>query len=170
VYELHQNSPRDTAYRKFLVRLFDPMRSLLTPASEGLDFGSGPGPTLSVMFAEAGFPMTIYDAFYAKDIEALQKPYDFITATEVVEHLREPGKELGRLWSLLKPGGWLGIMTKLALDKQAFASWHYTNDPTHICFFSRKTFQWLAKQWQVEPEFIGNDVILLKKSYRNQLA
>ena len=53
VYDLHQNSPDDPEYRRFLSRLFIPMMGRINPKSRGLDFGSGPGPTLSVMFEEA---------------------------------------------------------------------------------------------------------------------
>ena len=164
-YDLHQNSPDDQDYRRFLSRIFIPIQELLAPGSRGMDFGSGPGPTLSKMFEEVGHSMTIYDHFYARDPSVLEKQYDFITATEVVEHLHNPKKELDRLWACLKPGGWgwLGIMTKLALDSDAFARWHYKNDPTHVCFFSRSTFEWLAAQWQAELTFADKDVILFCK-------
>ena len=89
--------------------------------------------------------------------------YDFVTATEVVEHLKNPQHELQRLYRLVKQGGTLGIMTKLATDKSAFENWHYKRDPTHICFFSKPTFEWLGKTWQSEIEFIGADVILIHK-------
>jgi hypothetical protein len=57
-------------------------------------------------------------------------------------------------------------MTKLVQDYEAFARWHYKNDDTHICFFSRSTFEWLADQWQAELTFAGKDVILFyKKDY-----
>lgn len=119
-YDLHENSPEDPAYRQFLGRLLRPMQERIAPKSQGLDFGSGPGPTLSVMFEEIGHSMSIYDHFYAQDLSVLDKPYDFITATEVVEHLHYPGKELDRLWACLKPGGHLGIMTKLALGHEIY--------------------------------------------------
>jgi len=162
-YDLHQNSPDDQDYRRFLSRIFIPMQELLAPGSRGLDFGSGPGPTLSKMFEEVGHSMAIYDHFYARNSSVLEKQYDFITATEVVEHLHNPKKELDRLWACLKPGARLGIMTKLALDREAFARWHYKNDPTHVCFFSRLTFEWLAAQWQAELTFADKDVILFHK-------
>ncbi len=162
-YDTHQNCSDDIGYRKFLNRTFCPMQKILKPASMGLDFGSGPGPTLSVMFEEAGHKMAIFDHFYAQDKSVFKKQYDFITATEVLEHLQHPQEELDRLWSCLKPGGKLGIMTKLVLDKQAFASWHYINDLTHVCFFSKQTFQWLADMWQAKINFINNDVIFLEK-------
>ncbi len=164
-YDKHQNSPDDAGYRKFLGRLFTPLNSRLSPVSHGLDFGSGSGPTLSLMFEEEGHRMSLFDPYYAPDKHALCGQYDFITATEVVEHLHDPAAEFARLWSILKPGGWLGIMTKLALDRAAFSRWHYKNDPTHVCFFSSKTMDWLAEQWQAELCQIGNDVLLFKKTF-----
>jgi 2-polyprenyl-3-methyl-5-hydroxy-6-metoxy-1,4-benzoquinol methylase len=164
-YDKHQNNPDDDGYRNFLNRLCAPLLQRLAPHSKGLDFGSGPGPVLSLMLAEAGCKMDIYDPHYAANGEVLggRHRYDFITATEVVEHLRNPLMELERLWVLLKPGGWLGLMTKLALDKEAFSQWHYIHDPTHICFFSKQTMRYLAKKWGTEYILIGADVHLFQK-------
>ena len=162
-YDLHQNSPEDEGYKKFLSRLAIPLQERLKAKSHGLDFGSGPGPTLSKMLEDKGHSVEIYDYFYANDKEVLRKKFDFITATEVFEHLRNPGQEIKMLWELLNPGGILGIMTKLAIDKQAFPKWHYIMDRTHICFFSEKTFMWLSNKLKARLEFIGSDVIMLTK-------
>ena len=118
---------------------------------------------LARMFEEAGHTMSLYDPLYVPDQAALRHQYDFITASEVVEHLHQPAVELERLWSTLKPGGWLGIMTKLALDREAFSKWHYKNDLTHVCFFSEETMEWLADQWGTSYELIGRDVVLFQK-------
>ena len=165
-YDTHQNNPQDADYRKFLNRLLAPLKDKLAPGACGLDFGAGPGPTLSIMLEELGFPMNIYDIFYANDPSVLQQQYDFITISETVEHLHNPGKELQRLWTLLKPGGLLGIMTQLITDETLFPNWYYKRDPTHVCFYSRPTFHWLAKQWQASLEFAAKDVILIHK-FRN---
>ncbi len=162
-YDLHQNAPNDQGYRQFLSRIFIPMQEKLSPGSCGLDFGAGPGPTLSVMFEEAGHFMAIYDHFYSKDSSVLEKQYDFITATEVVEHLHNPRKELDRLWSCLKTGGSMGVMTKLTIGREAFAKWHYKNDLTHVCFFSRLTLKWLAARWQAELTFVDKDAAIFFK-------
>ncbi|UYO75149.1 class I SAM-dependent methyltransferase [Halomonas qinghailakensis] len=162
-YDQHQNSPHDTGYRRFLGRLFDPLVAKLPQSAQGLDFGCGPGPTLSVMFEEAGFVMAVYDIFYAADAEVLNRQYDFITATEVVEHLARPGEELSQLVEKLVPGGYLGIMTKRVSTPEAFARWHYINDPTHVCFFSEATFCWWAEQHGLSVEFPGNDTAIFKK-------
>jgi len=162
-YDLHQNSPLDLGYRTFLERLSKPLLEQLKPGSQGLDFGSGPGPTLSLMLEEAGHSVELYDPFYAPDNGVFTHQYDFITSSEVVEHLQAPGRELKRLWALLKPGGVLAIMTKRVIDQAAFSSWHYKNDPTHIVFFSEQTFNWLSKSWQVEPVYCGTDVVFFNK-------
>ena len=163
VYDQHQNNPNDQGYRKFLSRLADPLLEKLAPNSFGLDFGSGPGPTLSLMLEEKGHKVNIYDPFYAPDKRALAGHYDFITSTEVVEHLAAPGKELNRLWGLLKHGGYLGLMTKQVADRESFDRWHYKNDPTHISFFSQQSFEYLGATWGSAPVFIGADVILFRK-------
>ncbi len=128
-----------------------------------MDFGCGPGPTLSLILEQHGYQMEVFDPFYANDKTVLAKQYDFVTATEVVEHFREPGNSLCKMWSLVKPRGYLGIVTKLVINRSAFANWHYKNDNTHICFFSIETFEWLGKQWNAKPEFIGKDVIIFQK-------
>lgn len=163
-YDLHENSPDDPGYRRFLSRLFNPLSERLQRPSSGLDFGSGPGPTLSVMFEEAGHQMAIYDPFYTPDQTVFDQSYDFITTSEVVEHLHQPGIELDRLWNRLRPGGLLGIMTKRVRDAAAFARWHYKDDPTHVCFYSIATFEWLAERWGASLTVAGDDVVLFVKA------
>ncbi|MGF1725877.1 class I SAM-dependent methyltransferase [Photobacterium nomapromontoriensis] len=164
-YDLHENNPDDPGYRRFLDRLAAPLLTRLgeTP-QQGLDFGCGPGPTLSLMLAEAGHNMAIYDPYFAAHPEVLETVYDFVTCTEAIEHFYQPAKEWGQLLGMVKPGGWLGLMTKLATDADAFAQWHYKNDPTHVSFFSRETFHSLAERDGLDVEFVGNDVILLRKT------
>ncbi len=163
VYDLHRNSPDDSGYRQFLSRLYTPLLARLPPGAQGLDFGAGPGPTLSRMFEEAGHPMTIYDPFYAPDRLVLERQYDFITATEVAEHFFEPGRELERLAGMLRPAGWLGLMTKRVTTQQAFTRWHYILDPTHVVFFSDTTFEWLAHHLDMRLELPAADVALLQR-------
>ena len=163
-YELHQNDIDDLGYRKFLSRLMSPLVERLSPGAHGLDFGCGPGPALAYMLRDIGFEVSLYDSFFVPDEGPLDAEYDFICATEVVEHLHRPAQELERLWSLLRPGGWMGVMTKLVLDRTAFARWHYKNDPTHVCFFSVDTWRWWARNHDASLEIIGADVILLQRA------
>lgn len=163
-YERHENDPDDPAYRSFLNRMVKPISKKLKPGSFGLDFGSGPGPTLNIMLEEKGHTVRIYDPFYANDSSVFEERYDFITCTETAEHLFRPLWELDRLWSCLKPGGWLGIMTSLAPEDEQFAGWHYKNDDTHVIFYSRESFEWLKKRWGAGLEFHEQNVMLFRKN------
>jgi len=162
-YDLHQNNLHDDGYRKFLQRIVKPVTLHLQPQAKGLDFGSGPGPTLSLLFAELGYSMDLYDCFYAKNEIVWRKHYDFITATEVVEHLKHPYQELKRLFSILNIASPLAIMTKLITPQINFGKWSYKNDKTHISFFCKDTFKWLANKLHARLIFMENDIIILIK-------
>ena len=164
-YDLHENDAQDQGYRQFLSRLTAPLLEKLKPKQKGLDFGCGPGPTLSVLLEEQDQQMDLYDPLYYNDPSVFNKKYDFICATEVVEHLRYPNKEFTALFDMLTRGGWLGLMTKLVIDKQAFSKWHYIQDMTHICFYSRSTFEYLAQRFNAEVSFVQKDVILFNKMH-----
>ncbi|NQV42416.1 MAG: class I SAM-dependent methyltransferase [Candidatus Marinimicrobia bacterium] len=162
-YEFHENNLEDPRYRSFLQKMSDPMLHRIPAKSRGLDFGSGPGPLLKLMFEEQGHPMSHYDSFYALGQEVFNEQYAFITATEVVEHLHKPLVELDRLWSCLHPGGYLGIMTSLHLPESNFRTWHYIKDETHVVFFAPQTMGWLAKRWGASLEIISDSVIIFQK-------
>lgn len=159
-YDLHENSPDDEGYVRFLKKLFDPVVKRLPSGAEGLDFGSGPVPVLAEMFRNAGFRMTLYDIFYAADATALARTYDFITVCETAEHLHHPGRDLTNLYRLLKPGGLLAIMTRLVVPAQQFETWHYRKDETHVCYFASQTFKWLAKKWGAKLEILPGGVVI----------
>ncbi|SIO23972.1 class I SAM-dependent methyltransferase [Salinivibrio sp. ES.052] len=163
IYDLHQNHPEDEGYQRFLSRLVTPLLARLPVPLTGLDFGCGPGPVLAQMLRDAGHSMACYDPFYAPETDVLDEAYDFITCTEAIEHFHRPGEQWAQWQWMLKPGGYLGIMTKLVRDPVAFSRWHYKNDLTHVSFFSGQTFQFLAEQAGFELTFLGNDVILMRK-------
>lgn len=168
-YDQHQNDPGDARYRAFLSRLADPLLARVPPDAVGLDFGSGPGPTLGPMLEEAGRRVFLYDLFYAPDPAVWTRQYDFITATEVVEHLRHPRRELDRCFAALTPGGVLAVMTKWVANHEVFTRSRYIRDPTHICFFSRATCQWIARRWGSRVEFPAVDVALFHRDAATQM-
>ena len=164
IYDLHENDPRDPGYRRFLSRIAKPLLECLEPGSQGLDFGCGPGPALAMMLEEEGFSLSLYDLFYQNNPDVLKEKYDFICATEVLEHLREPSREIDGLLNMLNERGLLAVMTKMVTSREAFGKWHYIQDQTHICFFSTDTFRFLAVKYGLELSFIGKDVIFLRKA------
>ncbi|WP_394229731.1 class I SAM-dependent methyltransferase [Shewanella colwelliana] len=162
-YDNHQNSSDDMGYRRFLCRTWTPLLPRIKPGQHGLDFGCGPGPTISAMASEVGIAMENYDLYYFNRPSLLEKTYDFITMTEVIEHVADADALLRRLSAMLAKGGVLAIMTKRVLGKEAFTRWHYKHDLTHIRFYSVKTFEWIAQHFQLQLEIIDNDVVFLTK-------
>ncbi len=163
-YATHRNDPGDTRYRAFLDRLATPLAGRLPPGARGLDFGSGPGPTLSVMLRERGFPTRIYDPFFAPHASVLEARYDFVTCTETAEHFFQPAREFRLLDSLLHPGGWLGVMTELVQETRAFGEWYYARDPTHVAFYRLRSMEWIAHRFGWSWEAVGPTVVLFRKS------
>lgn len=164
LYDQHENDPADAGYRKFLNRLAQPLLARLPAACEGLDFGCGPGPALAQLLEEVGHSVALYDKFYWPDETVLLRRYDFVTATELVEHLADPRATWQLFHDLLEPGGWLGIMTKRVRDQAAFSRWHYIHDPTHVSFYSDATFHWIAQRWGFVCTLADADVVLLQKA------
>jgi len=162
-YDTHQNSPEDKDYVQFLRRLTDPLKEKLRPGFGGLDFGSGPGPTISAIFKEEGFEVKNYDPFYASDERLLRQKYDFITCSETVEHFYSPRKQFQQFDELLNDVGYLGIMTQMLRKDESFADWWYHKDPTHVCFYGHDTFDWIA-QWQSwRVEYPADNVVIYTK-------
>lgn len=172
VYELHENDPKDADYRAFLGRLATPLLERLQAGMSGLDYGCGPGPTLSGMLREAGMTMANYDPLYVPEPRALERQYDFVTCTEVVEHFRAPARDWRTLAQRVRPGGWLGIMTWLVpeLDADAFRGWGYKGDPTHVSFYRPATLHWIGRQLGLTVEIISERVILMQKQPQGNAA
>lgn len=191
VYDLHENTVGDTGYEKFLSRAANPVIEYFSTerrddetetAIRGLDFGCGPCTVLANMLSAPPhkFQVDSYDLFYfPQNAHFLQRAdcYDFVTATEVVEHLAEPLAVFRQLWKCLRlDGGILVIMTKrVAGTLDRFRNWHYIRDPTHISFFHEETFNWLSKELPRENEMsivtvISPDVVMLRKCERPPVA
>ena len=163
-YDRHENHPDDPSYRRFLATLATPLLERLAPGSKGLDFGCGPGPALAAMLEESGHRVSVYDPYYFPDQDALERQYDFVTATEVVEHLHDPAGTLELIDRLVRPGGWIGIMTRFQTDDARFANWHYRRDPTHVVFYRIATFRWLGESLGWNMDIIPPGIVLARKN------
>ncbi len=151
-YSSHKNTLTNPGYRKFLLRLVEPLRERIEKNSVGLDFGCGPTEAMKELFQEFGFSVASFDPHFFPDRMVLKSRYDFILLSEVVEHFREPRKEFSLLKDLIKPKGWIAVSTAVLRNDADFPSWYYKNDPTHVNFFREETLKWLAGYlgWDVE--------------------
>jgi len=161
-YLTHENAVDDPGYRGFLAKLATPLLERLSPNANGLDFGCGPGPALAAMLREAGHNVALYDPAFAPDEAVLAEQFDFITCTEVLEHLHEPARVFDRLATMLRPGGWLGLMTSFQTDDARFATWSYRREPTHVVFYRQATLARIAETRGWRAEFPVKDVALMR--------
>jgi len=161
-YLTHENSPEQEGYVRHLRRALDPALPYLEPGMKGVDWGSGPGPTLSGLLRATGFACHDYDPIFGP--KALFPPYDFIFATECLEHMHHPGRDMEHLVSCLSPGGLFIAMTECWEQLSQFDSWRYARDPTHTSFFHRRTFVWIAAHFKMEHVWSdGRRVFILRR-------
>ena len=163
-YLTHNNDVNDPRYKQFLSNLMLPLIDRIKLNSIGLDYGCGPGPALSLMLQEKGYQMFNYDPFFHFKKRNLLKKYDFICCTETVEHFHNPFGEFTRFNELLNNNGTIGIMTNFHSEQDIFENWYYIKDPTHVVFYNKKTFQIIAKIFDWDSEFLGNNLVFLKKN------
>lgn len=146
-YDNHQNSLENEGYVKMFEDFLDYFWEDLSAYKTSLDFGSGPTPVLSELIRRRGVNVDCYDKFYQPQKCFEGKTYDFITSTEVFEHLNDPKETLQLLAQHLQPNGVIALMTLFHTNDQAhFLTWWYRRDPTHITFFTPKTLEILADQ------------------------
>lgn len=151
-YESHENSETDDGYRKYLGTIADAIRKEVGPSDHGLDFGSGKTKLLAELLSPN--PVESYDVYFHPDDSLLQKKYDFIVMSEVIEHLRDPRETMESLRNLSRK---FFIKTKWYPEKEKFSEWFYKRDITHVQFFNETSFNALGfKSWKK----IGGDLYL----------
>lgn len=162
-YLSHNNDVDDPKYQTFLSKLWNPMKKRLVKGASGLDYGAGPGPALLHMMSRSGYIVQMYDPFFATDISVLNKTYDFIVCTETVEHFHNPSKEFYKFDRMLKPNGFIGIMTSFTDNVKSFGDWYYRRDPTHVCFYNSHTMNWIANKMNWKVDFMEDNIVIFSK-------
>ncbi len=168
-YLKHENSLENTGYVEMFQEKIDILKKVCPGVRTVLDYGCGYAPVLQTLLTRAGYSVAGYDPFFFPETD-LSSAFDLIVSTETFEHFKEPGKEIARLVSLLSPKGHLAVMTRFypeenrLPDLDKFGKWYYKRDPTHISFYCRDTFDWIARTFQLQTLFNNDkDFIVLKK-------
>ncbi len=156
-YREHNNSLENEGYVRMFETFIDyTLSHTRTPVRRVLDFGSGPTPVLAELLRRRGFSVDIYDKYFAPDPLAENARYDLVTSTEVIEHIADPLGVTKMLANRLVPGGTLALMTQFHdNDTAAYLKWWYRRDPTHLCFFTPRTFEIIAEKSGLE--IVTND-------------
>ena len=163
-YSTHNNDSTDQGYLDFLGRFVTPLKPFLPRKFNALDFGCGPGPTLSLLLEEVGGSVENYDPLFFPDGHLLiPESYDVVTSTEVVEHFKTPRHDWETLVDLVKDDGVIAIMTLFYSPEIDFKKWWYKNDHTHIVFYQQKTFEYIANVFNLEILYNDNKSIIIFK-------
>ena len=104
----------------------------------------------------------MYDLHYYPCNKVLDMQYDFVCATEVVEHLKSPRETFLQVKSCMKPNAIFAIMTQLVINAERFAKWRYIQDPTHLCFFNVRSLSYAAELMDRKLEHVDRDVIFIR--------
>ena len=167
-YLLHDQSPDDSGY----IQMFeDFIRATITPFASRvqriLDFGCGHQAVLAEILKKHGFSVDVVDPFFYPDTDLQTRTFDCVTATEVIEHLRDPLDTFRFIDTLLNPGGLLAIRTNfLPGSEKNFFDWWYIRDITHLSFYSVETFNRIAGilGWRLIKHNDSNTAIMEKSS------
>ncbi len=148
-YLLHQNRIDDDGYVRMLQRPIDVLRAQATGVRRVLDYGSGPSPLLVELLRRQGYDAEGYDPLFSPRTDE-PASFDAVISVETVEHFADPRAELRRMIEIVRPSGWLLVMTQLHGGAETFADWWYVRDATHVAFYSARTFDWLCRRWALE--------------------
>ena len=165
-YDQHNNGFENEGYVQMFENFIeDALVPYLQNIQTALDFGSGPGPVLSELLKRRGLEVDIYDFYFSPEKVYESKFYDLITSTEVFEHLSKPLDILEMLVEHINPNGYLVLMTKFPpKDDQTFLNWWYRRDPTHISFFTPKSFEIMAEKTRLKVlKTLNENIVVLQK-------
>ena len=170
-YDLHENDEDDAGYQAYFKRFLDFVLPQISDVRTALDFGCGRSTLLAQMLEQHTIDCDSYDPIYHPDTLQKDKKYDLIVSTEVFEHLHQPKEVFESLTERLEEGGYLALQTQFhPKDTEAFKKWYYHQDPTHIVFFTAKTFKMLATYF--DCDYIGDNgknMVLLRKRIKESV-
>lgn len=161
-YDLHENDGNEE-YRTYLSGVADLLLPRIEASSSGLDFGCGKSLLMEKILEGHGHTVESYDLYFHPKDSVLEKKFDFILLSEVIEHLANPRDVMTDLRSRLNEGGKIFLKTKLyPPDLLAFSSWSYKRDRTHIQFFNYDSLKKLGEIIDLpQLEVLGPDIFML---------
>ena len=155
-YLLHNNEGDE--YKSYILKIITNALAAASafPRPEGgpikkiLDYGSGPNPLASVLLREMGYEVHSYDPFFA-DEKPLAETFDLGISIEAAEHFKNPLDDFAVFSGALKKGAAAFVQTSIApIEDNAFLSWWYAEDITHISFYSEKSLCVIAEKLSLE--------------------
>ncbi len=162
-YKKHHNNEDDEAYKQFLSKIIGRALFYADKAESVIDWGSGPNPLASRLLREKGFSVFSWDPYFSFSEKPEKAFYDLALCIETAEHFFYPKKDFAAFFETVKPGAFAIIHTHLALeeDDDAFLRWWYTEDITHVSFYSKRSLELLACMNDAELIAVENDKLAI---------
>ncbi|MCB0363552.1 MAG: class I SAM-dependent methyltransferase [Bdellovibrionales bacterium] len=150
-YLLHQNDLSSSTYRKYLQKMVEPIVDRQDQSkSRVLDYGCGPTRGIWHHWGN-DFQVDSYDPLFFPCEFYVDHVYDFILCSEAAEHFYRPHLEWSKMAKLLKSGGWIILRTAYSPQRsEDFENWYYHRDPTHVCFYSPQSVDWIRKNFSLK--------------------
>ena len=148
-YQEHENSLENVGYVDMFMKKVSLIKKYCPKIKTVLDFGCGYEPVLKILLEREGLKTEIYDSIFFPD-SPKNKNFDLVISTETFEHLKNPLQDINWAADYVAPSGFLAVMTHFyplengKPSKEKFSEWYYKRDPTHIVFYSSKSFHWIA--------------------------
>jgi len=161
-YRLHDNTLLNEGYVKMFLEKIKLIHKYCPGIHSVLDYGCGPEPVLAQLMKIEGFDCQVFDPYFFPEFHG--GSYDLVISTEVFEHFRDVKMELHKIRSLIGQGCFLAVMTSFHDAASDFSDWWYPGDPTHICFFSMQTFDWISKQFGFEIIYTDRKNFIILKA------
>jgi len=155
-YLTHNNNPQDPRYKKYLSLMMEEIWKDGRISLKLLDYGCGPTNGIEILWGSESLQVTSYDPFFFPVDVRSNGPYDYILCCESAEHFCCPQKEWQQMAFNLKPKAKVIMRTGWRPERvKEFARWGYHNDPTHVCFYSAKTLEWITSQFGIQVHSVG---------------
>ena len=165
-YLLHNNNADNISYVNYLTRIYNECEKYAPKSSleSGVvDYGCCAEEVMVKVIEKSGYEGYGYDPLFNIVVPLNNLPVGVVIASESVEHFYNPLTEFKQIHSWLKPGGTLFIKTSLTDTVDDFGSWWYRKDPTHVQFFSRQSFQFIAETIGFRLLFAEKNTVVLEK-------
>ncbi len=164
-YLRHQNTIDQPGYVEMLNRSITLLQQYAGDVRRVLDYGCGPAPVLVELLERAGYDAIGYDPLFfpgtisgaiaagrtagapAQGHPTPPQTFDAVVSVETFEHFADPRRELQRIVSLLRPDGYLLIMTRFHSGPDSIIDSWYARDPTHVAFYSARTLKWISTRF-----------------------
>ena len=150
-YQKHDNTLDNEGYVAMFMEKVSLVKKYCPQIKIALDFGCGYEPVLKVLLEREGLETEIYDSIFFPNYPK-NKSFDLVISTETFEHFKNPFQDIQWAINYVAPSGFLAVMTRFyplengKPSKGKFSKWYYKRDPTHIVFYSSKTFNWIAEK------------------------